>query len=98
MISQAAIKDPTGRIWTLPRPNRHGQVISLMLDNNITNFEESVMGFVDENGVFYDRMSARAHAVDVGQPIYVDNPFNPDDRILDNNPSKEYGLASEDVG
>ena len=104
MISQAAIKDEMGKIWTLPRPNRHGAVLRLMrtergLKDSDLSFNYVVMGFVDEDGKFYDRREALHDAIDNKQPIYIYNPGDPDDsnRRADPNPSKEGGLASEDL-
>lgn len=105
MITQAAIKDVNGKIWTLPRPNRHGAVIRLIRDNKtegITDSDalaKSVMGFIDENGKFYDRVEAKNHAMECKQPIYIYNPINPDDRFVDPHPetSEAKGLASEDL-
>ena len=93
MIKQAAILDKNGKIWTLPRPNRHGDIITLF-----EVFSTCIMGFIDENGKFYNRVEAWEHAIESRQDFYTYNPINPNDRfITDVDLNRQSGLVSEDL-
>ena len=92
MITQAAIIDNKGKIWTLPRPNRHSDIFSLITYNVAVS-----MGFVDDSGNFYTREQAWKHAIDSKQTFYIYNPINPSDRRIDDNPNVCGSLFSEDL-
>ena len=74
MITQAAIMDVFGKIWTLPRPNRHSNIIELMARKKFESIRKSIQGFIDENGKFYTRKIAWVHAIECKQPFYVYDP------------------------
>jgi len=61
-----AIRDNTGHIWTLPRPNRHHSVIALM---RLSGYNGSVrdQGFLDSNGSFVNRSEAAKIAKSANQ-------------------------------
>ena len=96
MITQAAVKDTNGKIWALPKPNRHGNIINLLLAKDLS-LEGTIMGFTDETGKFYNREEAWVHVIESKQPIYIYNPINPKDRWIDPNPDKTGSLFSEDL-
>lgn len=57
-----------GKLYTLPRPNRHHDLIAANLDENgRCHVHPDDSGFVDEHGVFYDRYEAATHAIECGQ-------------------------------
>ena len=64
-VMTAAVKDSTGRIHTLPRPNRHGDVKHDAETHGLAGpYEE---GFVLSDGTFADRKQAEAVARKSGQ-------------------------------
>ena len=52
-----------GKTYSLPRPNRHHHVFHLIYDELGHSGGENEQGFLDENGKFYDRFQALAHAL-----------------------------------
>lgn len=70
-IVSAAIKDIDGKVWTLPQPKRHHDVIKLMRD---AGYEGPVagpdqQGFLLSNGMFCRRKAAMRVAEEAGQII-----------------------------
>jgi hypothetical protein len=64
-VMTAAVKDGKGRIHTLPRPNRHGDVKHDAEIHGLAGpYEE---GFVLSDGEFADRKQAEAVARECGQ-------------------------------
>ena len=60
-----------GLILTMPRPNRHRDIIrkfySVVHDYDASlDFEQ---GFINNNGVFYTREAAYKHCQAIGQPL-----------------------------
>lgn len=98
MITHVAIKDVEGRVWSLPKPNRHGDVIKLIQQQPnwqriVTN---AVAGFLNDQGVFLDRTEAWFEAHKGKQILPPYNPVNPSQRA--GKPSEVPGqLFSEDI-
>jgi len=66
-VLQAAIKDLKGKVWTLPRPARHNDIIHKMYQEAGTTVSASnVQGFVLVDGAFVDRVEAAAIVMDNG--------------------------------
>lgn len=63
MIVAAAIRDHDGTVYTLPPPNRHHNIIGMMAQKGIKTPITGDQGFVNENGVFYNRIQAAAEAL-----------------------------------
>lgn len=72
MITGVAIKEKkTGKYYSLPKPNRHGDIIHWVYEN-ITNrktvsHDDWIQGFVDDYGQFLTRLEAGHHAHQSGQ-------------------------------
>jgi len=71
MITHVAIKFH-GKTFSLPAPNRHHDVIRLIVDETgVSHVDEingnpdecEAQGFIDETGRFYNRKQALAHAL-----------------------------------
>jgi len=87
-----------GHIWSLPKPNRHGDIIKLIRQepNAQKLLSGSQEGFLDNAGQFLDRLSAWHVAHKAGQILPPYNPIDPSQRA--GKPSDEPGqLFSEDV-
>ncbi len=72
MITGVAIKDrKTGNVHSLPKPNRHHHLFPHLIEK--LGYTESKdarfgeQGFVDENGKFYDRVTALDYVKACGQ-------------------------------
>ena len=65
MIVAAAIR--RGRVWALPAPARHHDVIRLMSKEGIPASGMHDQGFVDSNAGFVSREAARTIALFEGQ-------------------------------
>lgn len=65
-ITHVAIKQ-CGKIYSLPKPNRHFDVLGLMIENNETLPECRTYGFLDDDGVFLSPKAARIVARELGQ-------------------------------
>lgn len=65
MLTGVAIRFQ-GKIWTLPKPNRHHDVIRLIIaETGVTHVDvdhQWDQGFVDETGRYYHRKAAWVHA------------------------------------
>lgn len=66
-IKQAAIKDGKGEVHTLPRPNRHNDIIHTMRDNDIEEGPGETQGFITVGDMFVSRKIAAITAVNSGQ-------------------------------
>lgn len=69
MIVGVAIKYDALGVVSLLKPNRHDDIIRLV-DNTYgmpTKFCDSVQGFIDDKGLFLDRIQAGEHALECGQ-------------------------------
>lgn len=94
-ITSVAIKDANGRIWSLPKPNRHGDVIKLMLSNGVKG--EGECGFLADDK-FLSRIEAFKNALENNQILPPYNPTNPSERRWDlAPPSEPFYLHSEDL-
>jgi hypothetical protein len=60
-VEAAAIKDIDGKIWTLPPPNRHHDVIRLMRESGYEGpvSHPDQQGFILNNGIFCRLRAAR---------------------------------------
>ena len=65
MIVAAAIKQD-GKVWTLPPPARHHDIIKLIITET-GNMVDGEQGFVDEHGNFLNRVKAGMEAMGSGQ-------------------------------
>jgi len=73
MIKAAAIKIGDV-IHTLPAPNRHHHIIAQIGEtSNGLLIARGTQGFIDDEGEFYDRVSAGEHALRCGQIRELDN-------------------------
>ena len=61
-IKQAAIRDEDGVLHTLPRPNRHHNI---MHDLPVKQGPNMVMGFITDDGIFANRKSAQNQVPDL---------------------------------
>ena len=62
-----AIKDKTGRIYQLPKPNRHHHVIKEMVKDGCTTPITGEQGFILSDGRFAGRIVAKFVAEKAGQ-------------------------------
>lgn len=96
MITRVAIKDGDGKVWSLPKPNRHGDVVALMRQEKCTQFNGHTSGFVNDKGAFLTRDEAWVEAFECNQILPAYNPINPQERC--GPPRTDPGpLFSEDV-
>lgn len=65
-VKEAAVKDATGKVWTLPRPNRHNNILSTLYDQGIESHPDG-QGFVLDDGTWVDRTTAAQIALQNGQ-------------------------------
>lgn len=91
MIAGSAVRTKDGRVWSLLRPARHGDVfdwiereIGATWLDYIADRDE---GFITETGQFLDRREGLKHVLVVGQTLLPDEEGN----------LPTVGLASEDV-
>ena len=67
-VVQAAIRDPEGKVHTLPRPARHsGVYFQMMREGTPYASDEVVKGFLLSDGTFASRRQAGRVAVKAGQ-------------------------------
>ena len=98
MITHVAIKDADGKIWSLPKPNRHGDIIKLIQKKEDARrlLSNTVHGFLNDAGAFLTRKEAWFEASKCNQILPPYNPFDPSQRA--GKPSDEPApLFSEDV-
>jgi hypothetical protein len=67
MIKQAAIRLSADIIATLPKPNRHKDIIWALHNLGISKLQFIDQGFLDENGEFLQREEAAKIALANGQ-------------------------------
>jgi hypothetical protein len=59
-VERAAIKDHDGKVYTVPRPGRHHDVIKMMVNSYFRPIPiTGEQGFVLSDGTFADRVRAR---------------------------------------
>jgi hypothetical protein len=98
MITHVAIKDADGRIWSLPKPYRHGDVIKLIRQEQNAKYllSDLVAGFLNDAGAFLTRQEAWHEAHRCNQILPPCNPIDPSQRA--GKPSDKPGpLFSEDL-
>lgn len=70
MLTHVAIRFQ-GKIWSLPAPNRHHNVIRMIVrETGVQTVDVDLrddQGFLDENGTYYGRAPALVHALACGQ-------------------------------
>ncbi len=71
-IIAAAIREDDGTVWSLPAPNRHGDVFRYIGETKgdkptCTKEDGTNQGFISSTGKFVTRFQARAIAVRYGQ-------------------------------
>lgn len=68
-LTHVACRDTEGRIWSLPRPFRHHDVLRVMREYGATEDEDNPFsqGFLDESGRYLHRKAAYLSAVANGQ-------------------------------
>jgi hypothetical protein len=70
MITNVAIRSiQDGKIYSLPKPNRHYNVISMMVSMGLSTPIKGEQGFLTEDGVFLTRSQAAIEAIESGQII-----------------------------
>lgn len=76
MIVGVALRhNETGEIYSLPKPNRHNDLIYSKPSSFIKgSFEQ---GFIDEDGRFYTRKQAAYHVWKVGQSLTLRGDYVP---------------------
>lgn len=73
-ITAVAITDQsTGRIWSLPSPARHGDLVLLLKDYNIV-LTGTKMGFLTNLGRFIDRKEGWIVASEANQILSTSSP------------------------
>lgn len=93
MITHVAIKQSDGKIFSLPKPHRHGDVLKI-----IKNKEKVIFGFMNEYNVFLNRKEAWHEAFKCGQILPPYNPIDPSCRAWGLKPNDEpCDLFSEDI-
>lgn len=83
MIKAAAIKDESGKIWSLPVPARHNHILEHMrLCGVVYKVPSGLLvakgeqGFIDDQGIFLNRIEAGKHAIACSQISYLRWPPN----------------------
>ncbi len=71
-IIAAAIQEDDGTVWSLPAPNRHGDVFRYIhevkgVNATCSKDDGTNQGFISSTGKFVTRFQARAIAVKYGQ-------------------------------
>ena len=74
MIVAAAIEQD-GKVYTLPQPARHHNLIALIITET-GKMVDGVQGFVDDQGNFMNRVDAAQHVIGCGQLKRVPRPPN----------------------
>ena len=74
-VETAAIQLENGKVFTLPRPNRHWQVLQMMLEQHIVKPPYSKgQGFVLSDDRFVSREEAADIAIAAGQITQLKHP------------------------
>lgn len=66
MIVKAAVLFE-GKIYTVPKPGRHHNVMRKIVDETGKPPVKALQGFVTYDGIFLDRVQAGEHAIRCGQ-------------------------------
>ena len=79
MITHVAIKTRDKKVWSLPKPNRHGHVIhEIHYNEGWTEakwlLSEHTQGFLNDNGEFLTREEALCEAKECNQIIRRTHP------------------------
>mgnify|MGYP001594391118 FL=1 len=70
MITAVAIRDPEGRVHSLPKPNRPSDLIKHMIHQGVRKVSSQYeQGFLTEDGRFLNRFDAAKHVVLVQQSL-----------------------------
>lgn len=64
-IVAAAILGPDGKVWSLPQPNRHHNIIWQMHGEGVAT--DGDQGFITNDNEYVDRIEAGKIALDAGQ-------------------------------
>lgn len=68
LLTHVALRDDDGLVWSLPRPHRHHQVVSVMISHGAVPGEKAGdEGFLDAHGHYLTRKQAMANAESHGQ-------------------------------
>ena len=67
MIAGVAIKDQDGKVWSLPSPNRHEDVMRHIEKKTKVSRVIGEQGFVDRSGKFLSRVEAARVALNSGK-------------------------------
>lgn len=72
MITHVAIKDINGKVWSSPKPYRHGHIFLYNKNKGIDNMplKSGIQGFLKDNEEFLDRKEALIHVLACGQIFY----------------------------
>lgn len=82
MITHVAIRDASGSLlWTLPKPNRHHDLIHKISQENRSFLRDHIQGFTDHRGDFLTRAEAWHEAYRCGQLLPPYDPINPSQRV-----------------
>jgi hypothetical protein len=86
MITHVSIKTEDGRVWSLPKPNRHGHVIhfihqQLGREQALRMLTKHVQGFLNDKQLFLDRVEAWQEAKLCNQILPPYNPIDPTQRV-----------------
>ena len=66
-VEMAAIQDHDGKVYSVPRPGRHHDVIKIMVHEGIKIPITGEQGFVLSNGNFVSRKAAKLIAINAHQ-------------------------------
>jgi len=66
-VVAVAIEDRDGRVYQLPKPNRHHNVIKLMVNDGCKTPIIGEQGFILSNGRFANRIEAKFVAINADQ-------------------------------
>jgi len=77
MITHVAIKDINGKIWSLPRPNRHHNIFIFYKDAML---KSGIQGFLRDDEHFLTREEAFIHVMECKQAF--DQKRNVSTKIL----------------
>jgi hypothetical protein len=71
LIERVAMRDANGRLYSMLRPMRHGDIIHAMRANGMSVGEiaECEQGFMTTNGIYLNRVEAKTYANDNDQPL-----------------------------
>lgn len=67
LIVSVAIRTKDGLVYSLPRPNRHYNIITMMIASGIKDVSDGIQGFLLANGRFVNRYKGAEIAFETGQ-------------------------------